>query len=97
MQENNLNIETFGEIIDGFLEENHVRMLLDMPEGTEDVTITDNTGMGPAVWLYILSHAMVRSITALEKMSGCSLDRKFVRAILGMIEEEIMKRKEEKK
>ncbi len=97
MQGNNLDIEKFGEIIDGFLEENHVQMLLDMPEGTRDVTITDNTGMGPTVRLYILTNAMVRSITALEKMSGCSLDRKFVRAILGMIEGEIMKGKGVKK
>lgn len=97
MQENRLNIDTFGEIIDGFLEENHVQMLLDMPEGTRDVTITDNTGMGPVVWLYILFCALVEAIMAFEKEAGAKLDREFVRAILEIVEGEIMKRKKEKK
>lgn len=97
MQENKLDIDKFGEIIDRFLEENHVQMLLDMPKGTEDVTITDNIGMGPAVQLYILICAMIKAIMALEKKAGEKLDREFVRTILGMVEGEIMKGKEGKK
>ena len=53
-----MDIDKFGEIIDEFLKVNHVQMLIDMPEGTEDVTIKDNVGMGPTVHFYILLQAL---------------------------------------
>ena len=47
-----LNIESFGAIIDNFLEENHIQMIIDLPEGTREATVEDNTRMGPVVQFY---------------------------------------------
>ena len=40
---NELTLEKFGEIVDDFLTKNHIQMLVEMPKGTQDVTIIDNT------------------------------------------------------
>ena len=53
-----MNIETFGEIIDKFLEENHIQMLIDIPENTLECTIKDNTELGVVVQFYILLNAI---------------------------------------
>ena len=39
------DLDSFGEIIDQFLKENEVKMLLTLPEGTLDVQVMDNTGL----------------------------------------------------
>lgn len=38
-----LNLDSFGEIIDRFLMDNEVQMLLTLPKGTLDVQVQDNT------------------------------------------------------
>ena len=38
-----MDLEKFGEIIDNFLKENHVQMLIDMPEGTIEPIVKDKT------------------------------------------------------
>lgn len=45
-----LNIETFGEIMDDFLKQNEVKLL--------EATLEDNTGCGPVIRFYILLWAL---------------------------------------
>ena len=53
-----LNIDTFGEIMDDFIEKNHIQMLIDIPEGTNEPQIKDNAQLGGVVQFYILLTAM---------------------------------------
>ncbi len=57
-----LDIDTFGKVIDGFLSDNHVQMMIDIPEGTLDVNLTDNTNLGGVVQFYLLLNAIPAAI-----------------------------------
>ena len=41
-----MDLDTFGAIMDGVIKDNHVQLLVDMPEGTTEATLKDNTQMG---------------------------------------------------
>ena len=89
-----LNLDSFGEIIDRFLMDNEVQMLLTLPKGTIDVQVQDNTGLGSTVQFYIMLNAIKPICDAMVKDMG--IDRKsaewqkVVDTLLGMIKDEIM-------
>lgn len=89
-----LNLDSFGEIIDRFLMDNEVQMLLTLPKGTLDVQVQDNTGLGITVQFYILLNAIIPICDAMVKDMG--IDRKSAEweevadTLLGMIKDEIM-------
>lgn len=89
-----LNLDSFGEIIDRFLMDNEVQMLLTLPKGTLDVQVQDNTGLGSTVQFYILLNAIEQICDAMLKDMGIerkSAEReKVVDTLLGMIKDEIM-------
>ena len=58
-----LNLDRFGEIVDEFLKENEIQMLITLPEGSETPEIESNTGLGPVVHFYIL----LKTLTAVVK------------------------------
>lgn len=53
-----MDLEKFGEIIDNFLKENHVQMLIEMPEGTLEPIVKDNIGAGAVMKFYFLLNAI---------------------------------------
>ena len=53
-QEKALNIDTFGEIIDEFLDANDVQMLITIPKGTNRPAVKDNVGIGPVGAFYFI-------------------------------------------
>ena len=55
-----LTIEKFGKIVDDFLNDNHIQMIIEMEEGTRKAIIEDNTGMGSVIQFYILMHGMAQ-------------------------------------
>ena len=67
-----LNLDNFGDIINRFLTEIDYRMVIRMPEGTQDVSIKDNANSGPVVWLYALIAGLVPVLT---KLTGTILDK----------------------
>lgn len=89
-----LNLDSFGEIIDRFLMDNEVQMLLTLPKGTIDVQVQDNTGLGSTVQFYILLNAIEPICDAMRK--GMGIDRKsaewekVVDTLLGMIKDEMI-------
>ena len=96
MKDKELTIETFGEIMDDFLKTNHIRVMIDIPEGTNDPEIRDNTGLGVAVWVYILMAAMVTVIGELDKKVLDHDKREdFIDACLAMVKDELMQKTEE--
>lgn len=88
-----MDLDKFGEIIDNFLKDNDVSMLINIPEGTLDPVIKDNTGMGPVIKFYILLIALkaigkqLRSdmdITSQEEWEGA------IDGILKLVKKDLM-------
>lgn len=65
-----MNLDTFGEIMDKFIEQNHIQMLIDIPEGTNEPTVKDNTGCGPVMQFYILLGAIKPIATGMFTLMG---------------------------
>ena len=53
-----LDLDSFGDIVDKFLEEIEVKMLLTMPKGTKTVQVKDNVNLGPTVQFFILLNSI---------------------------------------
>lgn len=53
-----LNIDSFGEIMDDFLKQTEVGLLVLLPEGTLEAKMEDSIGFGPVVQFYILLRAL---------------------------------------
>ncbi len=89
-----LTLDSFGEIIDKFLKENEIQMLLTLPAGTQDVQVEDNTGLGSTVQFFILLKAFKPIASDLQKTVG--IDPKsheweqIVDTLLSMIKEELL-------
>lgn len=89
-----LMLDLFGEIMDQFLKDNEVCMLLTLPEGTMDAQVQDNVHFGSVVRFYILLNAIKPICDAVLKDMG--IDRKSTEwqevadTLLGMIKDEIM-------
>lgn len=54
----NMNIDSFGEIMDKFLEDNDIAMLIEMPKGTLKAEVKNNCELPGIVDLYILLNAL---------------------------------------
>ncbi len=86
-----LTLDKFGEIMDNFLTKNHIQMLVDMPKGTQNVTIIDNTGAGPVIHFYILLKALPAVFKKLAEMIEINPAEDFIDTTLGMVKSEILK------
>lgn len=53
-----MDLDSIGEIIDSTLEENEVNMLLTMPEGSQDVQVEDNIGLGGVAQFCIILNSI---------------------------------------
>ena len=91
---NNLNLDSFGEIIDNFLRDNVIHMLLTLPEGTNEVQVQDNTGLGSVVQFYILLNSFKTVGLAMQKDMGIDCKspdwEKVVDSLLGMVKKEMI-------
>ena len=58
--EEEILLDKFGKLMDEFIQENRIQMLIEMPEGTNDPEIKDNVRMGPVVQFYILLAGLVQ-------------------------------------
>lgn len=86
-----LNIDTFGEIMDEFLKRNHIRMLIDVPEGTDEPEIRDNVNLGGTVQFYILLCAIKPVYKAIwDKLLDHSKSEQFIDGVLGMVKSELL-------
>ena len=89
-----LDLDTFGEIIDKFLEENGVTMLLTMPKGTQTVQVKDNVNLGPVVQFFILLNSITAICKELRNDFGIDVAspewEKTINVLLGMVKREIL-------
>lgn len=89
-----LDLDSFGELIDDFLKDNVIHMLLTIPEGTLDVQVQDNTGMGAVVQFYILLNSIKTVSDAMleqMKIDDTSQEwRNVVDSLLGLVRNELI-------
>ncbi len=85
-----LTLDKFGEIIDDFLTKNYIQMLVEMPKGTQNVTIIDNTEAGPVIHFYILLKALPAVFKKLAEMIDINPAEDFIDTTLGMVKSEIL-------
>lgn len=92
MENNKLDLDSFGEIMDKFILENEVGMSIIMPEGTIEPEIQENTGAGPVMQLYILLNALVAVAKNVTDLMGIEKDARedLVDGILGLVKKDIM-------
>lgn len=65
-----LDLDTFGDLIDRFIEENQILLNVAIPAGSNDAILKDNTGAGPVMQFYILLSGLVSAGNELRKFAG---------------------------
>ena len=70
MENKKLDLDSFGEIMDKFILDNDISLLINMPAGTIEPEIQDNIGMGPVMQVYILLNALPRIVTETMDLMG---------------------------
>ena len=89
-----LNIEALGKIIDQFLTENEVNMLITLPKGSLDAQIQENIKLGSVVRFYIFLNCIKPIVNEFEKEE--EIDKTYaeweriVDTYLAMIKKEII-------
>ena len=100
-EERELNLDTFGEIVDEFLKENEIQMFITIPKGSITPEVRDNVGLGPVVHFYILLKALTTVVK--ETVDVMSIDagspewEHTVDAILSLVKQDIMDSKPKEK
>ena len=91
-----LDLDTFGDIMNEFIEENHIWMIVDMPEGTQEVKIKDNAGAGPAVQFYILLQALATTYRGFRDILDEKMEESFINQTLEMVKEALLEERDER-
>ena len=92
MENKKLDLDSFGEIMDKFILDNDISLLINMPAGTIEPEIQDNIGMGPVMQLYILLNALVAVVKNVTDLMGIEKDARedLVDGILDLVKKDIM-------
>ena len=89
-----LDLDSFGDIVDKFLEENEVTILLTMPKGTQTVQVEDNVNLGPTVQFFILLNSITTICKEMRNLLGIDTAspewEHTVNVMLGMVKREIL-------
>lgn len=85
-----LTIDTFGEIMDGFIRDNDIQMMIEMPKGTLDPKVKDNVGAGPVLHFYILLNAIPPICKQMVNDLGLVDCEQMIDEMLGIVKAEIM-------
>ena len=92
-------LDAFGDMVDKFLEENEIEMLLTMPKGTLHVQVDDNVNLGPTVQFFILLNSIEAICKEMRNLLGIDTVspewEKTVNVMLGMVKREILTEDEE--
>ena len=91
-------LERFGDLMDELIESNHVKLMIDSPEGTQNVTVKDNMGLGGAVQLFFLLKAMTPIYKDIyDTLLDYEKHEDFIDGVLALVKDELMDatRKEE--
>lgn len=85
-----LTIDEFGGIMDKFIQDSHIQLLIDMPEGTTEARLKDNTGMGSVMQFYIILNAVEAVYKdMLKQMDLDDSDDTLIDSLLNLLKESI--------
>lgn len=98
MNNKELNIDTFGGIMDDFIKGSNIQLVIEMPKGTIEPTLSDNMFNAPVIQLYILMNAIgptIKKIWETTDSDGNPMFRpdtmgEFIDVVLKMIKADIM-------
>ena len=97
--EKKMDLDSFGEIINRILEKRKFVMLLTMPEGTQEVQIKDNMGLGSTVQFYAMLKGIETIIKTMQTEVGLDTAapgwEQTVDAMLAMVKADILDLDEE--
>ena len=92
-----LNLDTFGEVMDNFIKENEINMLITIPEGSMEVEVQDNVNAGGVMQFYIIINSIASIAKNMKedmKRTGLELDENkwesVVDSLLALIKAELM-------
>lgn len=98
MNNKELNIDTFGAIMDDFIKDADIQLVIGMPKGTTKPTLFDNTFNAPVIQLCILMNAIGPTIKKIwettdkdgEPMFRPDTMEEFIDEVLKLIKADIM-------
>lgn len=92
-----LDLDTFGEIIDKFIMENEINMLITLPEGKITAEVEDNCRIGSVVQFYIILNAISSVAEKMKEEMGIDGKdwEKVVDALLGLVKRDLLEEKHE--
>lgn len=92
---NDFNIDAFSEAMNNFIKENHIQVLLDMPEGTQRVKLESNVGeLGPAVYFYILIQGLITTFREFRDILDPNLEGEWIDELLAEVKKEVIRKEE---
>ena len=85
------NIDTFGEIMDKWIYENDIQLLIEIPEGTNEAIVKDNCCDVGVMQFYILLTAMKQVYKNIyDKLLDPVKEEEFIDGILELVKEDLM-------
>ena len=88
-----LNLDTFGEIMDKFIHENEIALLVSKEAMTDDWRVRENTGCGPVMQLHILLNALSVVLTDMLRLLDMDMGiEDFIGGLLELVKNDIMAR-----
>lgn len=98
MENKTMNLDAFGEIMDKFIKESEIQMLITLPEGSVDAEVQDNVNAGGVMQFYIMLNAFPSVAKRMKedmKRADLELDESkwedVVDALLELLKKDLMK------
>lgn len=86
-----LNLDTFGEIMDKFIHENEICLLVSKQAMTDDWWVNDNTGAGSVMQFYILLNALGVVLADIIRTAGLDGDIEgMIDGLLRLVKEDVL-------
>ena len=89
--DNSSLLDELGEVMDSFLKNNKIQLLVESPKGSSEWTTKSNIDeLGPVVYFYILLNLMPIVFQKFKDILDENLTESFVDSVLDMVKKEIM-------
>ena len=92
-----LDLDTFGDLMDRVIEENQILLNVAIPAGSNDAILKDNTGAGPVMQFYILLSGLVSAGNELRKFAGLEQESdewaELTDAILDLVRKDLVEKR----
>ena len=102
MENKTMNLDTFGEVMDKFIKESKIQMLITLPEGSVDAEVQDNVKAGGVMQFYIMLNAFPSVAKRMKedmKRADLELDESkwedVVDALLELLKKDLMEEEDE--